>query len=116
MKKIVMMLLPVMLAGVLLAGCGGGVSEDKPIADVMSEAKAMTAPQIEGMVANYKKAIESKKAELVKLQEKIKTIPVTELMGDEAKKLKSDLSAVGTSVRALTDRLNVYVRELRAKM
>ena len=74
MKKIVMMLLPVMLAGVLLAGCGGGVSEDKPIAEVKAEAQAMAVPQIEGMVASYKKAIESKKAQLVKLREKIKTI------------------------------------------
>ena len=57
----------------------------------------------------------TKKADLEKLREKFKTIPATELLGEEAKKLKGDIEAVGKSIRALGDRLNIYARELKIK-
>ena len=36
-------------------------------------------------------------------------------MGPEAKALQGDIADVTSSIKALTDRLNVYVSELKAK-
>jgi len=103
------------LACLILAGCGGGASEDKPISEIKTEAESMSAQQLNDMVAKYQKAIESKKAEWEALQEKLKSIPVAQMLGEEAKKLKSDISNITQSVRALTERLNTYKNELMSK-
>jgi peptidoglycan hydrolase CwlO-like protein len=116
MGRIIKVLMPVVLVSMVLAGCGGGVSEDKPLSEVRIEAKEMTIDQLKGTIEKYKKAIEAKKADLVKCQEKIRQIPPTEMLGEQAKKVKNDISNVTKSIRALTDRLNVYARELRVKM
>jgi len=116
MRKIVKILMPVILVSFILAGCAGGVNENKPIAEVRTEAESMTANQLQAMVDKYKKVIESKKAELRKLNEKLRAIPVTELLGDEAKAIKGGIEAVAKSIRAFGERLNVYARELGQKM
>lgn len=116
MRKIVFVLLPVIFMSFVLAGCGGGASETKPIAEVKTEAQAMSADQLKATVAKYQAAIESKKSEISKLTAEIQKIPIAQAMGDEAKKLRADLQSIGSSVKALTDRLNVYVQQLRSKM
>ena len=116
MRKIMFVLLPIIFMSLVLAGCGSGASETKPIAEVKTEAQAMSADQLKATVAKYQTAIESKKAEISKLTEEIKKIPIAQAMGDEAKKLRADLQNVGSSVRALTDRLNIYAQQLKSKM
>ena len=58
MKKILKIAAPVVLVSMVLAGCGGGASETKPIAEVKTEAQAMDANQLQAMVDRYKKAME----------------------------------------------------------
>ncbi|NQU94886.1 MAG: hypothetical protein HQ549_01470 [Candidatus Omnitrophica bacterium] len=115
MRKIVKIILPIVLMSFILTGCGGGVSENKPISEVKAEAKTMSLDQLKATVAKYKAAIESKKAEIDKLTAAIRKIPVTQMLGDEAKKLKGDIQNVSISVKALTERLNVYAQALRSK-
>jgi len=115
MKRIARVLLPVVLISFILNGCGGGVSEDKPISEVKTEAQAMSVDQLKATVAKYRAAIESKKAEIVKIKEQLKKIPIADMLGEEAKKLKGDVQNITKSIRALTDRLNTYARELRNK-
>ncbi len=114
MRRIVLILAPAILASLVLAGCGG-VSEDKPLAEVRTEAQAMTVKDIQAIVDKYKSAIESKKAKLIKFKDELSKIPVSELMSDQAKAIKGDIDEVAKSIRALSDRLNVYARELRKK-
>jgi len=102
-----------LVASIALVGCGGGASETKPIADVAAEAQSMDAKQLEGMVAKYQKAIESKEADLMKIKDKLKDIPVKDLLGDEAKAIKGDISEVTSSMKALSERLSVYAKELK---
>ncbi len=116
MRNIINILAPVVLVSLVLAGCAGGVNENKPIAQVQTEAKSMNANKLQAMVDQYKKVMEAKKTELKKLNEKLKAVPVTELLGDEAKVIKGDIEAVAKSIRALGERLNVYARELKQKM
>ena len=116
MRNVVKAFAPVVLLSFILAGCGGGVSENKPISEVKTEAEGMSVEKLKGMVSKYQAAIDSKKAEITKITAELKKIPLTQMLGDEAKKLKGDIESVTKSVRALTERLNVYAQELRSKM
>lgn len=101
---------------VLVSGCGGQkVDANKPIDQVSAEAQQMTVSDLQSMVKSYQGAIEAKKADIEKLQAKIKEIPLTQLMGEEAKKLKDDLSEITTAIGRLSERMSVYVKELQAK-
>ena len=115
MKKVVYIFACLALLSVAVAGCGSGASEDKPIAEVKEEAKGLDVAQLQAMVAKYEKVIASKKAEIEKLTAKLKEIPIAQMMGKEAGKLKADIQNIASSVKALNERLAVYVRELRAK-
>jgi outer membrane murein-binding lipoprotein Lpp len=115
MKKVAGIVAAFVAASVFVAGCGSTASETKPIAEVQSEAKTMSASQLEKMVNTYKAAIDAKQVQVKALQDKIKTIPVTQLLGDEARAIKDDVSKLTSSVQALTERMNVYVKELQAK-
>lgn len=101
-------------AALLFAGCGGsgGVDEDKPIDEVSAEAAEMTQAELQKVVDQYETALAEQKAEIASLKEEIKSIPLKEMMGDEARTLKEDLSDVMDSVDALTERLNIYAKEL----
>ncbi|MFH1752895.1 MAG: hypothetical protein ABH875_01810 [Candidatus Omnitrophota bacterium] len=114
MVKIAKIVAPIILVSLILAGCGG-VNEDKPIAEVRTEAQAMTAKDLQAMVDKYNGAIESKRAEIKKLGEKLSKIPVTELVGKDAQALKGNMDDINKSLRALSERLNVYMRELNNK-
>ena len=106
----------VLMGSFLLAGCGGGsVDANKPIDQVIAEAKNMTVSQLQGIIKSYQSMIEAKKVDIQAIQSKIKQIPLTQLMGPEATKLKEDISKVTTIVSALTERMNAYIKELKAK-
>ncbi len=113
MRRVAGFMVPVLLVSFALAGCGG-VSEDKPLPEVRAVAEAMTADDLQAMVDKYKAAIEAKKGGLQKLQQKVSKIPVSELMGEEAKALKADIDELSKSVKALSERLNIYAQELRS--
>lgn len=116
MRNIIKAFLPVLLVSFILTGCGGGVSEDKPIAEVKTEAQGMSAEQLKATVSKYQAAIDSKKAEINKLTAQVQQIPIAQMMGDEAKKLKGEIQNIGNSVKALTERLNIYAQEIKSKM
>ncbi len=116
MRKLVKVLLPVVLLSFVLIGCGGKVNEDKPISEVETEAQAMSIDQLKAIVSKYEAAIKSKQSEIDKLMTEVQKIPITQMLGEEAKKLKNDIQNIGNSVNALTERLNIYVQELRNKM
>ncbi len=101
------------LGGLLLVGCnGGGADESKPIGEVQAEAQQMDAGALRGKAMAYKKAIKAKIAEVEALQDKIKAIPLTEALGDKAKALKKEFDSVSQSLKALTERFEVYVDQL----
>ncbi|MBI9020447.1 MAG: hypothetical protein JEZ10_04240 [Verrucomicrobia bacterium] len=103
----------------LFAGCSGGgsggVDENKPIGQVATEAAAMGQAELQKMVDKYESVIADKVSELEALKEKVKEIPMTELMGEKAKALKADLGEITASLSKLKDQLSVYAKELAAK-
>ena len=104
----------------LLSGCGGSssnssIDENKPVSQIAADANKMTQADLQKMVDKYNAAIAAKGKELEALTAKIKAIPLTDLMGDKAKTLKGEMSAVTASMGKLKDQLAVYTKELAAK-
>jgi len=97
----------------MLCGCGSKADENKPMSDVKAEAETMSVEKLKSTALAYKKAIEAKKPELEKIAAKLKEIPIAEVMGKEAKSLKSDIDELNKSVGALNERFGVYYGKLK---
>ncbi|MHC4619411.1 MAG: hypothetical protein ACYTEQ_16820 [Planctomycetota bacterium] len=96
-----------------LPACGKKADENKPVSEVKAEAEQMSAKELRAWAAAYRDAILAKKAEVEKLAGKLKDIPLTEALGEEAKKLKADVESLNKSVSALGARFQVYYDKLR---
>ncbi|MHC4147870.1 MAG: hypothetical protein ACYSR5_00135 [Planctomycetota bacterium] len=103
------------LCALALAGCGKKADESKPVSEVKAEAEKMSAEKLRDMALAYKDAIEAKKGDVEKITAKLKEIPVTQMLGDEAKGLKADIADLNKSVSALKERFNVYYSKLKEK-
>jgi len=103
------------LCPLMLSGCGSKADESKPISEVKAEAEKMDTSQLRAKAEAYKNAIMAKKGEVEKVTAKLKEIPVTELLGEKAKNLKSDIENLNKSVNALKERFEVYYQKLKEK-
>jgi predicted nucleic acid-binding Zn-ribbon protein len=99
----------------LLCGCGSKTDEKKPISEVKAEAEKMDTGKLRTMAEAYKNAIVAKKGDIEKVTAKLKEIPATELLGQEAKDLKADIENLNQSVSALKERFEVYYQKLKEK-
>jgi len=99
-----------------IVGCGGKkADETKPISEVKTEAEKMDAGQLRDMAVTYKEALVAKKGEVEKITAKLKDIPATELLGQEASNLKTDIENLNKSVNALKERFEVYYQKIKEK-
>lgn len=103
------------LMSLALCGCGKSADENKPVADVKAEAETMSVEKLRSMAMTYKDAITAKKGDVEKVAAKLKDIPLTKMMGDEAKNLKADIEELNKSVSALKERFEVYYDKLKEK-
>ena len=105
----------ILIAGCLLglAGCGKKADSEQPIADVQAEAGKMNVEQLKAKAIEYKDAIVAKKAEIEKVAAKLKAIPITQQMGDEAKGLQTDMANLSKTVASLNERFQVYYSKLQ---
>ena len=101
------------MCSVAMFGCGKKADESKPMDEVRAEAEKMDAGQLRAAAMEYKDAIVAKKGDIEKITKKLKEIPVAEMMGTEAKGLKSDIERLQNSVSALKVRFNVYYNKLK---
>ena len=112
-KNITFCLLVVYLLA--LTGCGKKADETKPLSEVKAEAEKMTVEKLRSMALTYKDAIMAKKSEIQTIADKLKEIPVTKMLGDEAKELKTEIEALNKSVSALNERFQTYYGKLKEK-
>ena len=96
-----------------MLGCGQKADGEKLISEVKAEAEQMNTNELRAMAMKYKEAIVTKKGELEKFTAKLKKIPMTEMLGEEAKGLKADIESLNKSISALTERFNVYYGKLK---
>lgn len=116
MKRMLTSIVLLSALGLIVVGCGSAkVDQNRPIEQVSVEAKGMTVEQLKQAAGEYQKAIMAKKGDIEQFQEKLKKIPLTEMLGAEAKKLKDEIVPITASIKALSERMNVYVQELKAK-
>ncbi len=87
----------------------------KPVSEVQAQAETMSVEALKAMAIKYKEAIAAKQAEVEKVLTKVKEIPITEALGQEAKTLKTDVQNLQTSLQALKDRFQVYYETLKKK-
>lgn len=87
----------------------------KPISEVQAQAEGMSVESLKATVFKYRDAIVAKQADLDNLTAKIKDIPVTQALSQEATTLKTDLQNLQTSVSALKQRFQVYYSTLKKK-
>ena len=105
------------LCSLVVLGCGQGgqeADETKPMSEVKAEAEKMDTGQLRAMAETYKKAIVAKQADIEKVTAKLKEIPLTSMMSEEAKALKSDIANLNSSITALKARFDVYYEKLKA--
>ncbi len=103
------------LCSLVLFGCGKKADENKPLSEVKAEADKMSAGKLRAMAVEYKEAIAAKGADVKKITGKLEAIAVTEMLGKEAKELKSEIDDLNGSVSALRERFDVYYNKLKEK-
>lgn len=91
------------------------VDESAPVSEVKTQAETMDTTQLRTAAMAYKEAIAAKKAELDKVAAQLKEIPVTDLLGEKAKQLKTDVDNFTKSIGALKERFDVFYTGLKAK-
>jgi len=106
-----------LLALCLLAvlGCGKKVDENKPVSKVEAEAEKTNVEQLREMALKYKEAIAAKKADIDEIVARLKKIPITDMVGEEARTLKSDIENLNKSVSALNKHFEIYYNKLKEK-
>ena len=103
----------VLLVAVVLTGCGGGeIDENKPMDQVAADAAKMSKEKLQNMVAEYERLIAEKTQTLKGLEDQIKDLPVSELMGEKAKTIKEETKNLAESLSKLKEQLAVYAKEL----
>jgi hypothetical protein len=95
-----------------VVGCGKKADENKPIVEVKAEAKVMDADELREMAIAYKEAILAKKEDVERIKDKIKEIPITEIISEETAKLKDDVEELLRSVGRLKERFEIYYENL----
>ncbi|MHC4543365.1 MAG: hypothetical protein ACYTDW_08645 [Planctomycetota bacterium] len=98
------------------SGCSKKEEEkDKPAAKpsfyvkVKAEAEQKEPDELRIEVMKYKEEITAKKLELEELKTKLQTVPLTEILEEDAKRLEE----LNKSISTLKKRYDVYFQELR---
>lgn len=101
------------------SGSGGSGSSDtaklenKPLDEIKAAVQKMGEADLKKWANKYKDAIMSKQQEMKKIEAKLKEIPITEALGEEAKALKGDIDEITKSISALRQRFDVYYSKLK---
>ncbi len=99
----------------VLFGCGKKADEKKPLPEVKAEAEKMSVNELKSIATKYQDVLVAKKAEVEKITAKLKNVPVTEMLGAEAKTLKADIDNLNNSISALKERFDIYYNKLKEK-
>ena len=96
---------------------GGNVTADaeKPMADVQAQAQTMSVADLRSTALQYKQAISLQQDDLQKVMAQVKEIPLTEALGEKAKSLKAEVQKIESTIKALTERFQVYYNKLKEK-
>lgn len=97
-----------------------------PLADVQAEATKLDAPALESKIESFKAMAKDYEGQIEELQDKAKeamaNTDLGDLLSDDAKKAKEladkysgEADEVMKDLKALQERMNIYVQELKKK-
>ena len=100
----------------MLTGCvtGSGGGDTAGLDQLATEAAEMGQADLETMVSKYKGLIAEKVDVAGALKTQLKEIPITDMMGEKATALKTELSDTMALISQLKDKLAVYTNALKA--
>ena len=104
-----------LIATLVLCGCGANVDENKTPQQAKAEALTLDSAALQKKVDACKKFLEEQNAKSKEVIEKMKAIPLSQQMGEDAQKLRAEAKKIGDSVKNVGDQLQVYLEELKAK-
>jgi hypothetical protein len=87
----------------------------KPLADVQAQAQTMSVADLRSTAVQYQQALTAQQGDLQKVLTQAKEIPLTDALGEKAKTLKTQAQKIESSVKALTERFQVYYNKLKEK-
>ena len=99
----------------IILGCGKIADENKQLNEVKAEAAEMGVEDLREMALAYKEMIHANVEEVGRIKNKIKEIPLKEMVGEQAQELKQELVPVIKSISELKKRFWVYYAELKKK-
>ncbi|MDP3920522.1 MAG: hypothetical protein Q8R76_06935 [Candidatus Omnitrophota bacterium] len=112
MKKLhFLWLLPVVM--MVVTGCGKQADPNKPIDQIKQEVEGMSVSQLQSQAQAYAKEIQKKGSDMSQVQEKLKSLSPKDLLGEKAKGIKDEVSKIGSEVKALTQRYNIYADQFK---
>jgi len=105
----------ILVVGCLLSftSCSKKADSEKSITDVQAEAGKMNVEQLRAKAMEYKDAIVAQKAEIEKVAAKLKQIPITQQLGEEARGLQTDIATLSKTMANLTEKFQVYYSKLK---
>ena len=102
--RIIIVCCLLVLSSLVLSGCGK-----------KAEAETMDVEKLKSMAIVYKDAITAKKGDIEKVMAQLKEVPITKMMGEEAKSLKADIDSLSKSISAFKERYQIYYNKLKEK-
>jgi TolA-binding protein len=100
-------------AAALPVGCSQKADPRRPLEKVRQEAASMNAAQLELRARAYVDEIEKQRAEIQKIQEKIRKMPLDKVFDNNF--LQNDIKKIGRKAEALFERYLIYVNALKEK-
>ena len=113
--RIIIVCCLLVLSSLVLSGCGKKADENKPVSEVKAEAETMDVEKLKSMAIVYKDAITAEKGDIEKGMAQLKEVPITKMMGEEAKSLKADIDSLSKSISAFKERYQIYYNKLKEK-
>ena len=118
-----------LVAATACGGQGGGDASAElktPLADVQAEATKLDAPALESKIESYKAMAKDYEGQIEELQNKAKEAladtDLGDLLSEDAKKAKEladkytgQADEIMKDLKALQERMNIYVQELKKK-
>lgn len=112
-RKTLQILLVVLGLLTVMNGCTRKVDSERSIDKIKKDIEVMSVAELEDYAMAYVSAIQSQRAQIQKIQEKIRKVPIEKFFSNQA--LQNDIKKVGRKAEALYVRYLLYVTALKQK-
>ena len=108
-----MPVLTLVLALAVSMGCAKKVDPKRPLEKIQSDVISMSVADLESHASAYAAAIRAQKAEITKIQQQVRKIPIEKFFNN--KTMTHKISNIGREAEALLERYQIYIKALQEK-